>query len=93
MALGGAGGAGGGVDFRFRDSKLWHLVAVFGGVVAVGWGGLISDFKILRFGTWWCGGGVVVDLISDFKILSFDTWWWWWCGGGGVDFRFPNSKV
>ena len=69
MALGGAGGADGGVDFRFRDSKLWHLVAVVGVVV-----GLISDFEILSFGTWWWwwwwwwGRGV------DFRLRDSKLW-------------------
>ena len=39
---------GGGVDFRFRNSKLWHLV-----VLVVLMVGSISDFEILSFGTWW----------------------------------------
>ena len=44
--------------------------------------GLISDFEILRFGTWWRWLVLMVGSISDFEILSFGTWWrwlvWWW---------------
>ena len=56
-------------------------------------GGLISYFKVLRFGTWqwWCGGGRV-----DFRFQHSKVCLALGGGGGGggrVDFRFQDSKV